>query len=160
MNDKRVLIIAQTPPPFHGQSIMQKYLADVKWNWCEKGYERMNFSEEIDEIGSFKIKKISELFGLINRIRKRARPKFELIYYPPGGPNRVPIYRDVIMLFFLRMFSRKIVLHFHAGGIDQIFDKVCKIEAYFIKKAFHKADAVIVLTDWLKKEVEWCIPKK
>lgn len=160
MNDKKILILAQTPPPFHGQAIMQKYLVDVKWDWCKKDFERMNFSGEIDEVGTFRFKKISQLFDLVRRVRKKARPKMDLIYYPPGGPNRVPIYRDIIMLFFLKMASRKIVLHFHAGGIDQIFNKVTRLESYFIKKAFQNVDAVIVLSDWLRKEVEWCRPRK
>jgi glycosyltransferase involved in cell wall biosynthesis len=160
MNKKRILAVAQTPPPFHGQSIMQKYLVDANWNWCKKEFVRMNFSEEIKEVGVFKIKKLRQLFNLISSVQKKAHPKFELIYYPPGGPHRIPIYRDVIMLYFLRKSSGKIILHFHAGGIDQIFNKVTRIESYFIKQAFNRVDAVIVLSEWLKREVEWCNPQK
>jgi glycosyltransferase involved in cell wall biosynthesis len=160
MTNKRILIIGQTPPPFHGQAIMQNYLAQANWNWCKKEFVRMNFSEEIKEVGTFKIKKILQLFKLINRVRKSTKTKFELIYYPPAGPHRIPIYRDLIFLFYFKIFSQKIILHFHAGGINHIFNKVTKIESYFIKKAFHKVDAAIVLTDWLRKEVEWLMPKK
>jgi glycosyltransferase involved in cell wall biosynthesis len=160
MRSRKIIIIAQTPPPFHGQAIMQKYLVDVNWNWCRKEFVRMNFSDSIDEVGTFKGKKIRQLFGLMNSIRKANKPKAGVIYYPPSGPNRIGIYRDVVMLFFLKAFSRKILLHFHAGGIDQIFDKVSRIESFFIKKAFSKPDAAIVLTKWLEKEVQWCKPEK
>ena len=160
MSSKRILIIAQTPPPFHGQSIMQKYLADADWNWAEKDLARMNFSDEINEVGKFKIKKVFELFRLIRLIKKKAKSKFELIYYPPAGPKRIPIYRDIILLFILKRISSKVVLHFHAGGIDQIFKKVSKIESYFIRRAFNGVSAAIVCTEWLKKEVEWCRAKK
>ena len=160
ISDKRALVIAQTPPPFHGQGIMQQYLVDAKWDWFRKDFVRMNFSDAIAEVGVFKFKKVIQLFDLIRRIQKSATSKYDLIYYPPAGPHRIPIYRDIIILFYLRMISRKVVLHFHAGGIDQIFKKVTKAEAYFIRKAFTGVDAVIVLSEWLKKDVEWCKPKK
>lgn len=160
MESRRIIIIAQTPPPFHGQAIMQKYLVDVDWNWCTKEFVRMNFSDTISEVGTFRGKKIRQLFHLINRFRKTSKRRAELVYYPPSGPNRIGIYRDVIMLFFLKTFSHKILLHFHAGGIDQIFNKVSGFESFFIKKAFSNADAVIVLTKWLEQEVQWCKPKK
>lgn len=160
MSDKRILIIAQTPPPFHGQSIMQKHLVDANWKWCKKDFVRMNFSNEINEVGVFRIKKLWQLISLIDRVRKKRISNVDLIYYPPGGPNRIPIYRDIILLSFLKLFSKKIILHFHAGGINNIFKKVTKFESYFIKKAFAKADGAVVLTDWLKQEIEWCDPKK
>lgn len=160
MSDKRILIIAQTPPPFHGQAIMQQYLVQAKWDWCSKDFVRMKFSEQIHEVGRLKAGKVLQLFGLVNRVRRKSNPKFELIYYPPGGPNRIPIYRDIIVLYFLKFFSKKIILHFHAGGINEIFRKTTKIESFLIKKAFQSADAVIVLSDWLKREVEWCKANK
>lgn len=160
MKDKRILIIAQTPPPFHGQAIIQKYLVDVNWDWCKKDFVRMNFSNEISEVGVFGIKKVLQLFQLIAEIRRNTKTKPDLVYYPPAGPNRIPVYRDILILYFLNRVSRKIILHFHAGGIDQIFKKVTKLESFFIKKAFSKAEAVIVLSDWLKKEVVWCKANK
>lgn len=160
MGNKKIIVIAQTPPPFHGQAIMQKYLVDANWDWCKKEFVRMNFSDSIDEVGTFKGKKIRQLLHLINGVRRTNKPKAELIYYPPSGPNRIGIYRDVIILFFLKALSRKIILHFHAGGIDQIFNKVTPLESFLIKKAFNRPEAVIVLTKWLGQEVQWCMPKK
>lgn len=160
MKNPRILIIAQTPPPFHGQAIMQQYIVDVKWHWCTKDFVRMNFSDEISEVGRFKFRKITQLFGLIRRVKKLANPQIDLVYYPPGGPNRIPLYRDIVVLFFLKRTSRKVILHFHAGGIDQIFNKVTRLEAAIIRRSFKGADAAIVLSDWLKKEVAWIKPKE
>jgi len=156
----RILILAQLPPPYHGQSIMQKYLADVNWEWCDKELEPMQFSKDIPSVGIFKINKIRELFRLIRSVKKRAQPDFDLIYYPPAGPNRIPIYRDLILIYFLRKRSKKILFHFHAGGIDQIFEKATKLESALIKKVFSNADGAIVLSDWLKNEVSWSNPKQ
>ena len=160
MQEPRILVVAQTPPPFHGQAVMQKYLVDATWTWCKKVFVRMNFSEEIGEVGVFKFKKVRELFGLLNRVRQSKQARFDLAYYPPAGPNRIPIYRDIIILFYLRLASKKIILHFHAGGIDQIFRKVSRPEAFLIKRMFRKVDAAIVLSDRLKQEVQWCLPKQ
>ena len=160
MGDRRVIIVAQTPPPFHGQAIMQQFLVEEDWTWCDKQFVRMNFSDEIGEVGVFKAKKVLQLFGLLSRVRKKAKPKTDLVYYPPAGPHRIPIYRDVLILCYLKLVSRKIILHFHAGGINQIFSKVTSLEAALIKKAFRNVDAAVVLTGWLENEVTWCKPKK
>lgn len=158
MSKAKILVLAQIPPPYHGQSIMQKYLVDVDWEWCNKDFEQMRFSNDIPSIGIFKTNKIIELIRLIRKVNKKSTPKFDLIYYPPGGPNRTPIYRDLVLIYFLRKKSKKILFHFHAGGINQIFEKVTKIEATLIKKVFKNPDGAIVLSDYLKKEIEWCNP--
>ena len=121
----KILILAQIPPPFHGQAIMQKYLVDAKWEWCEKIHIPLNYSNSISEIGIFRIKKIFRLFSIISKVwNERLRGKIDLIYYPPAGPHRIPIYRDIITLFFIRKCSKKIIFHFHAGGLNEFFQKL------------------------------------
>ena len=159
MTRPEILILAQIPPPYHGQSMMQKYLVDADWDWCNKDFERMSFSNDIPSIGIFKPNKIVELYRLIKKINKKSTQKFDLIYYPPAGPNRIPIFRDIILIYFLRKKTKKILFHFHAGGINKIFERITAFESSLIKKVFKKPDAAIVLSEFLKKEIEWCSPK-
>ena len=96
----KILILAQTPPPYHGQAVMQKYLVDAKWDWCEKKHIRLTYSSKINEVGKFKLSKIFELVRIVLEVwSERLKGKIDLIYYSPSGPNRIPFYRDVVTLF-------------------------------------------------------------
>lgn len=157
---KKVLLLAQTPPPLHGQAIMQQYLVNDSWNWCIKEHLRLEYSDNIQQVGHFQFGKILKLFKLIFAIYKSSRKStIDLIYYPPGGPNRIPLYRDVITLLFAKLFSKRIILHFHAGGINDLIEKLNPIELFFVKNAFKDINHVIVLLPWLQKEVTWFAPK-
>lgn len=161
MKKKRVLVIAQTPPPFHGQSVMQQYLVDSKWDWCEKDFIRLDVSDDISNVGTFKIKKIVKLISIHkNLIKYRLRGKIDLIYYPPASPNRVPFYRDLLILPLARIISKKIIFHFHAGGFDKLYEKLNFVERRLANCIYKKPDASIVLLHFLKMDINWIKSKK
>ncbi|MBO9572676.1 MAG: glycosyltransferase family 4 protein [Chitinophagaceae bacterium] len=158
---EKIVIMAQTPPPFHGQSVMQKYLVDVKWDWCEKEHIRLDYSKSIREVASFNFGKIFKLVKIISKIVvSRMRKPIAILYYPPAGPYRVPLYRDICTLLFAKMFARRIVLHFHAGGLTELINRLTWAERFFARLAFKGVDGAVVLLPWLKTEVEWFKPKK
>ena len=156
-----IVLIAQTPPPFHGQSVMQKYLVDANWPWCRKFHIRLAYSEQVADIGHFHFKKIVRLYQVIAQLRKLTSPKkANLIYYPPAGPFRIPLYRDVITLWFARHRGYKVLLHFHAGGLDQLVNRLTAFELFFVKKVFYGIDYAVVLLPSLCAEVNWFRPKQ
>lgn len=158
---KKILLLAQTPPPFHGQAIMQKYLVDDQWHWCRKEHVRLEYSDTIQQVGHFNASKVLKLFKLLYNIwRSGQQASIDVIYYPPAGPNRIPLYRDIITLLFSKLFSKKIILHFHAGGLPDLVNRLNPLEMLFAKFAFKNVDHAIVLLPWLQKEVEWFSPKK
>jgi glycosyltransferase involved in cell wall biosynthesis len=140
---------------------MQKFLVDEKWEWCRKDHIRLDYSEKISEVGHFQFSKLIKLFKVLYRIwRSRRAGKIDVLYYPPAGPSRVPLYRDIITLLFAKLLTRKIILHFHAGGLSELIEKLNPIERFFVKHAFKNIDHAIILLPWLKKETEWFFPKK
>jgi len=158
---KKVLVLAQTPPPHHGQAIMQQYLVDAEWSWCNKQHIPLNYSSSIQQVGSFRFSKIAKLLGVLQKVRRvKKQSCIELFYYPPAGPNRIPLYRDVVTLLYARRSAKKIVLHFHAGGLSNLVERLNLVEKYFVKKAFRNIDYAVVLLPWLQKEVDWFAPKK
>ncbi len=80
---------------------------------------RMAFSEDMESVGKFAPRKLWVLFTTILRIAW-ARIKFRtpVLYYPPSGPNKVPVLRDLILLGATRWMFSKVVFHFHAGGVS------------------------------------------
>jgi len=157
----KILILAQTPPPYHGQSVMQRYLVDAKWNWCSKKFIRLNYSNRPENVGQFSFIKIVKLFIIVLKLWvERLKGKIDILFYPPTSPNRVPFYRDVFTLILTRWCAKKTVFHFHAGGFDVLFNKLNGFEKPIAKKTYRKPDAAIVLSEELQDEIEWINPKR
>ncbi|MCF0062721.1 glycosyltransferase family 4 protein [Dyadobacter chenwenxiniae] len=131
---KKILIIGQTPPPYGGQSIMiGKIVSFLDKSDFDYKLIRMNFSEEMDQTGKWGLMKIFKLFKILfSIIYTLLSYKPDYVYYPPSGFERVPIYRDIILLFFVRLLRFKVIFHFHAGGLTNIYESLSP----FFKKTF------------------------
>ena len=115
----RILIVGQTPPPFGGQAVMIQKLLDGKFTRIRLFHVRMVFSDDMESVGKFAFKKLWVLFTTILHIwRARFRYRSPVLYYTPSGPNKVPVLRDIILLCATRWLFRKVVFHFHAGGVS------------------------------------------
>ena len=94
-----ILLVGQTPPPYHGQAVVTGMLFDH--NWCDLRVERlrMAYSDSIDAVGRASFGKIIHLFSLILQtwiMVFTKRPK--ILYYLPASANKAPVIRDVIYL--------------------------------------------------------------
>ena len=113
-----VLLMGQTPPPWHGQAVATQILFDHDWPEFEVHRLRMEFSEEMLEVGRFQWKKIRHLFHLIHKARKilRENPGC-VLFYPPASAKWVPFLRDVVFLTSVRHLAGGTVFIFHASGL-------------------------------------------
>ena len=144
MKPLRILVVGQTPPPFHGQSIMIQYLLDGKYKDIELTHVRMNFSQQLDSVGSFRLAKLWELLRVVAAIyiaRLRVRPA--VLYYPPAGPRFVPVMIDIVILGMTRWAFAKTVFHFHAGGISEYFLKMNPVMRSLFRFSLMRPDMVI-----------------
>ncbi len=67
--------------------------------------------------------KVLELIKVIGRLfRIRLAGPIDLLLYPTGGSQSVSIIRDIFLLPWVLMLSRRVVLHFHAAGIADWLD--------------------------------------
>ena len=48
---KEILVVGQTPPPYHGQAVMVEKMLDGNYDDVELSHVRMAFSEDVDEVG-------------------------------------------------------------------------------------------------------------
>ena len=113
-----ILLIGQTPPPYHGQAIAMQQLFDQRWEGLEVRCLRMAYSNSESEVGRFRFRKIFHLISLIIKswiILIKNRPC--CLYYPPASPNRIPIIRDVIFLLLVRPLAKHTIFHYYAGGL-------------------------------------------
>lgn len=114
---------------------------------------RMNFSDEMNENGKLSYKKIFRLFKLsFLTIKALLFYKPDYVYYPPAGPEKVPVYRDMIILFFVRLFKKKIVFHFHAGGLSDIYPALSPVIKRLFRFVFFNPEYAICFSEQGKRD--------
>jgi len=148
MND-RILILGQTPPPYHGQAMMIEKLVNSKFESPLLFHIRMAFSSNIKEVGTIKASKLIHLLYIICKaIFYRFRYKIKIIYYPPASPNLSPLMRDIFLLSILRLFYPVRVFHYRAAGVSEFVER----RSWLLRKmAFHiygGADLAIQLSKY------------
>jgi len=115
----RILVVGQTPPPFGGQAVMIEKLLEGQFQRIQLFHVRLAFSDDMQNVGKFGIKKVWVLFTTILKVwLARVRYGTPVLYYPPSGPNMVPVLRDIVLLCATRWLFRSTVFHFHAGGVS------------------------------------------
>jgi len=100
---KRILVIGQTPPPFGGQVMMIQTLLEAKFNNAELFHIRLGFSKDFNQMGRLKFYKFWNLFKtIILAWLYRFWYNIDILYYGPAGPNKLAMYRDMLLLFSIR----------------------------------------------------------
>ena len=165
-NVTSILVVGQTPPPFGGQAILIKDLLDGQYNDIRLLHVRMDFSAEMDEVGKFKFTKLFKLVSIVSQIiYMRFRYDVRILYYPPSGPNIIPMIRDFVILILTRWLFDKTSFHFYASGISELYDTLGKISRIFFRLAYFKPDVAIRPSEFticdgqiLKAKKEYIIP--
>lgn len=114
----KILLMGQTPPPWHGQAVATQILFDHDWPDFDVHRLRMEFSEEMLEVGRFQWKKIRHLFRLIVQARRILKEKpGSILFYPPASAKWIPFLRDVVFLIGVRPVAGATVFIYHASGL-------------------------------------------
>jgi glycosyltransferase involved in cell wall biosynthesis len=123
--DLKIVVVGQTPPPVGGQAIAIESFLRGDYRRLALTHVRMGFSSDFREVGRFSFGKVLHLFALVWQIhRARLRSGATVLYYPPAGPDLVPVLRDLIVLLGTRWAFQHTVLHFHAGGLSEIYPRL------------------------------------
>jgi len=142
-----VLVVGQTPPPVHGQAVMIERLLRGKYASVRLYHVRMAFSDSIGDVGRFRLGKIFHLLSVIVRIAySRIVHRTSILYYPPAGPNRVPLYRDLAILLCTRWMFPRTVFHLHASGMADMYPRLPVGIRFLFRRALFHPDAVIRIT--------------
>ncbi len=162
----KILVVGQTPPPFHGQSIMIDLMLKGNYKDVKLYHVRMHFSRGIDDVGRFQPGKILHLLAVIMKIIFYIfRYNIKVLYYPPAGPNKVPVLRDLIILFCTRFLFKRVIFHFHAGGVSTFYEQLPTLLKWLYRCCYFEPDAALRLSlfnpddgAFLKAKKEFIVP--
>src|SRR5262245_5678357 len=116
----KLLVLAQTPPPLHGQSTMVQVLVNgLPTRGIAVHHVNLRLSADIADIGRWRWGKIFATLGFAwQTIRARFAHHCDTLYYVPAPPaKRGALYRDWVLMFLCRPFFSRCVLHWHAAGL-------------------------------------------
>jgi glycosyltransferase involved in cell wall biosynthesis len=112
------------------------------------------FSRDLRTIRRGGLGKIIELVRCLWRLLCiRVVGDIDLLLYPAGGPHLVPIIRDICLLPFARLASKRLVIQFHAAGIADAL-KTPNIFHRILVRIMRQADTAIVMTNYNRIDPE------
>jgi glycosyltransferase involved in cell wall biosynthesis len=151
----RIVIGGQTPPPYGGQNLNVKRLIESFSDSDSYQIEHWNFqfSKNLNQFRKPSIAKLGELICVLQRLaRLRRRGRIDLQVYPSGGPHRAPVIRDILLMPFALLASRRVLVHFQAAGAARAARKdfLWKILSFFHRRCW----GAIVLTEFGREDPE------
>ncbi len=145
---RNIMVVGQTPPPWHGQAIAIKELIETNIDGINLEYVPVRFSRDIDEVGHFQWAKLPRLLSLVANVwRTRFTRNCDVLYYPPGGLGIVAVVKDVIVLLSCRMLFKRVVFHSHAGGFTEVAEATPLPIRVLARLAYRRPDLLIQLTE-------------
>jgi len=154
----RIVIAGQIPPPWGGQNIMveKAVMQFARSDRCEAVHLPFFFTPEFKGARKAGVRKVIELVKVVGRLfRIRLTGPIDLLLYPTGGPQTVPIVRDILLLPWILLLSRRVILYFHAAGIaDRIEKKPTAMLSRIVSRLYSKAFAAIVMNNFNRRDPE------
>ena len=143
--------------PMHGAAKMN----ELYYNFLNKKFNvkkiKINYSNSIDEIGSFNIKKFFGVFIVFFKLLS------SLIFFRPNliyfeiAPRGFAFVRDSIYVLLCKIFRKKIIFAIHARGLNKAAVNGLKLK-YF--RFIFNNTKMILLSELLYRDVSNVISKK
>lgn len=135
--------MGQTPPPWHGQAVATQILFDEEWVDFEVHRLRMNFSEDMDEVGRFQLRKLGHLWSLVREARRTLKEHpGAVLFYPPASARWVPFLRDIVFLGCVRYLAGSTVFIFHASGLP-VFSNAGALRRLLSRRAYRGPEVTL-----------------
>jgi glycosyltransferase involved in cell wall biosynthesis len=127
---------------------MIESIVGMRFENVEMHHVRLAFSRDMEEVGKFSFGKLLHLVSVVASIvYKRIRHSTTVLYYPPAGPDRVPMWRDFVVLLATRWLFPHTVFHFHAGGLSELYSRLSSFERFLFRASYFRPDVSIRLSE-------------
>ena len=157
MNRKspRIVIAGKKPPPIGGQNLLiAELLEDLERDGRgEVSHLDLAFTKDWKKARRFTPGKLVELWNVRRSMRELAGGQpVDLLLYPAGGPQTVPLFRDALLLPLLRPYCRCLVMHFHAAGYSKVAAGLRFPLSRAVPRAYARVDEAIVMTEFGRED--------
>lgn len=133
--------------------MLDAFRADGRFE-CE--HLAFHFTPDFKDVRRGSARKLFELMKVIWRLfALRLRGRIDLLIYPAGGPQTVPIVRDILLLPWVLLLVRRVALQFHAAGIADRFAKRGGILRALLAPLYRRCDIAVVMTDFNRLDPEF-----
>lgn len=159
----KLLVLAQIPPPLHGQSQMVQTLVEgLPTHGIPLHHVNLGLSRDAADIGRWRPGKVFALLTACARtIAARFRENCDTLYYVPAPGKRGALWRDWVVMAFCRPFFKRLVLHWHASGLDEwLATKATSLELGLTRLLLGRAALSIVLADSLRLDAAALTPRR
>ena len=146
--NNNILFLLHLPPAVHGVSIVGKQIKNSKIinNSFEARYINLLVSRSIDETGKTKVLKLWRFFtSWFKLLIELIKEKPNLCYFALSNSGTA-FYKDVALVFLLKLFNVKTVFHIHSKGIQK--NEYSRLY-YFLYQYVFKKSSVIILSKYL-----------
>lgn len=121
----RILFILHLPPPVHGAGLMGNYIREnerINENF-ECDYINLSASKNVETIGKLSVQKFLFFFRLLLSVTKALfRKQYDVCYVSITSKGSA-FYKDLCVVAILKLFRKKILLHFHNKGVAEAAKK-------------------------------------
>jgi glycosyltransferase involved in cell wall biosynthesis len=159
----KLLVLAQTPPPLHGQSVMvQSLIEGLPARGVAVHHVNLRLSEHTADIGRWRLGKIFATARFaVQTLRVRFKHGCDTLYYVPAPPGkRGALFRDWVLMLLCRPFFRRCVLHWHAPGLGEwLAAHGTFVERALTRLLLGRVDLSIVLAPGLRADAARLRPR-
>ena len=159
----KLLVLAQTPPPVHGQSVMVHTLVrGLPAHGVELRHVNLRLSRDQADIGRWRWGKLAVVLdACLHAIADRFAHGCDTLYYVPAPAKRGALYRDWMVMLLCRPFFRRLVLHWHAAGLGEwLRARASAPERALTRLLLGRADLAIVLGEGLREDAAALAPRR
>ena len=76
----------------------------------------------------------------------------DLLVYPSGGAETVPVIRDVLLLPIMRVITKRLWVQFHAAGVAERLGARGGILEHALLRSYRGVDGAIVMTEFNQRD--------
>lgn len=151
--NKKLHFIVQLPPPVHGSSLMNSILTDaiLKDRAYQTKISEIQIAKSNNGLGNFSLKKLFTTFLVIFKTIKDSFTFKPDIAYVTMSPLGFAFFKDAFIIFFVKIFSKRTLIHLHGKGINDEIPS--KIKRFIYKKTFKNTE-VILLSKLLEYDIK------
>jgi glycosyltransferase involved in cell wall biosynthesis len=151
--EPKILFILHIPPPINGAAMVGKYIQESSYinQSFEADYINLTTSFSLDKIGKGGVSKFLALFRIQRKVIKALlRKEYDLCYMSLTAKG-AGFYKDLFVVFILKLFRRKIIYHFHNKGVA--LNSKSLLNNFLYKFVFQNTQSIL-LSPSLYKDIQ------